>query len=420
MSARVTGLCLLVALLTSSCRGPGPSSSTPERGLNLVLLVVDTLRADHLGCYGYARSTSPQIDALARESVLFEQAQSHSPWTMPSVASLFTSLEPRVHGLAEWRQPLDGRLLTLAEQLQARGFRTEGYVSHGVLSRFFQFDQGFDVYDSSVMAGRLPRNISTAREVTDLALGALARLQAQPRRFFLWVHYFDPHDAYLKHDGFDFGPRPVDLYDSEIAFTDQQIGRLLDQLRRSGLAEKTLLALVADHGEGFGAHRRLYHTSTLFDELLRVPLLLRVPGLRPARVRAPVPLIDIAPTLLTLLGEPVPPAFQGRALPLVAGRFVPPPERVMVAETRRFADLRSVRVGRHKLIVDRAPQGLLRLYDLEPDPGEQRNLRREAPELALRLSALLQAQYAAGTASAPRRELPSDVEEKLRSLGYVQ
>ena len=202
-----------LALLPACSRGnaPAPAPTPPAaRARNVVLIVIDTLRADHLGAYGHARATSPRIDAFARESAVFERAYSHSPWTMPSVASMFTSLEPKDHGIADWKQPLDRGLLTLAEVLQARGFRTEGYVSHGVLSRLYQFDQGFDVYDASVVEGRLPREITTAREVTDLALQALERPLPEP--FFLWVHYFDPHDAYLKHDGHDFGERPIDLH----------------------------------------------------------------------------------------------------------------------------------------------------------------------------------------------------------------
>lgn len=407
----------LLTVLGSGC-GRAPEAR-PRADLNLVFIVVDTLRADHLGCYGYGRGTSPHVDRLAGEAALFERAQSHSPWTMPSVASMFTALEPRDHGIVDWKQPLDPRLLTLAEHLKARGWRTEGYVSHGVLSRMYQFDQGFDVYDSSVVEGRLPRDITTAREVTDLALQALPRLAAAPQRFFLWVHYFDPHDAYLAHAEHPFGPEALDRYDSEVAWTDRQIGRLLEGLRQQGLDQRTLVAFVADHGEGFGAHRHLYHTVTLFDELLHVPLVLRVPGLPAQRVAEPVPLVDLAPTLLELLGQPLPAEFKGRPVPRHEGRFRPDPERRIVSETRRFADLRSLRVGRYKLIEDLA-RGGRKLFDLETDPGEQRNLRKARPELAEQMRQELLAYYATATHRAPGRELPPEVEEKLRSLGYVK
>ncbi len=411
--------CSLALLAFLGCACSRPPAGQPQPARNLVFVVVDTLRADHLGCYGYRRATSPNVDRLAAQSALFEQAQSHSPWTMPSVASMFTSLEPKDHGIANWKQPLDTGLLTLAEHLHGRGWRTEGYVSHGVLARLYQFDQGFDVYDSSVVEGRLPRDITTAREVTDLALQALPRLAAGSQRFFLWIHYFDPHDAYLDHPERPFGPQPVDRYDSEIAWTDRQVGRLLDGLKQQGLEERTLVVFVADHGEGFGAHRHLYHTVTLFDELLRVPLILRVPGLAAQRVAEPVALLDLAPTLLQLLGEPLPAEFEGRPVPLREGRFRPDPERRIVAETQRFADLRSLRVGRYKLIQDRAKGGR-KLFDLQADPGEQRNLRRQRPELAAALLAELEAHYATGVKQAPGRELPPEVEEKLRSLGYVK
>lgn len=388
------------------------------RGKNVLLVIVDTLRADHLGCYGYARRTSPRIDGLAAQSVVFEKAYSHSPWTMPSVASLFTSLEPKDHGIEDWKQPLDEKLLTLAEALRSHGYRTEGYVSHGVLSRLYQFDQGFDVYDSSVVAGKLPREISTAREVTDLALGALGKMPAG-RPWLLWVHYFDPHDAYLPHPGFEFGGEPMDVYDGEIAYTDSHIGRLLDGLRGHGLLEPTIVLLLADHGEGFGEHGVLYHSSTLYDELLHVPAILRVPGVPPQRVSSVVAAMDLAPTLLTLLGLPIPEAFRGRPLHLAKGRFRAVDDRVVVGETHRFADLRSIRAGRFKLIVDRETGGR-KLFDVIDDPGERRNQRKQHPEVVERLKAALEAHYASGSFSAPRKELPEDLEQGLRSLGYIE
>jgi arylsulfatase A-like enzyme len=412
----------VAALTLAGCgrrAGPPEAAPTPPaaRARNVVLIVIDTLRADHLGTYGQARPTSPRIDAFARESAVFEQAYSHSPWTMPSVASMFTALEPKDHGIADWKQPLDRRLLTLAEVLQARGLRTEGYVSHGVLSRLYQFDQGFDVYDASVVEGRLPRDITTAREVTDLAVAALERPLPEP--FFLWVHYFDPHDAYLTHAGHDFGERPIDRYDSEIAYTDVHVGRLLDALERRGLRDSTAVALLADHGEGFGAHRHLQHTVTLFDELIRIPFVLRVPGVPAQRVRDVVRASDLAPTLLHLLGIAPPPDFKGLPIGLRGQRFQALPARVVVAETQRFSDLRALRAGRFKLIQDRAA-GRARLYNLDEDPDEQRNLAKQRPDVVERLQALLDAHYAGGVWSAPRRDLPPDLERDLRSLGYVQ
>jgi arylsulfatase A-like enzyme len=415
---------LCLTLWLAACRGGGPTASptaapvNQTRARNVLLIVIDTLRADHLGAYGYARPSSPHIDAFARQAALFEHGYSHAPWTMPSVASMFTSLEPKDHGISDWQQPLDLHLLTLAEQLQAHGYRTEGYVSHGVLARLYQFDQGFDVYDSSVVDGRLPRDITTAREVTDLAVRALERPLPQP--FFLWVHYFDPHDAYLNHAEHPFGLAAIDRYDSEIAYTDVQVGRLLGALERAGRRDDTVVALLSDHGEGFGAHRHLFHTVTLFDELLHIPYVLRVPGVPAQRVSELVRAIDLAPTLLSLLGQPIPPQFRGSPIALDArGRFVVGAGRPLVAETRRFADLRALRLGRYKLILDRA-QGRRRLFDVEADPTEQRNLAKQRPDVAERLQALLEAHYAQGTREAPRRTLPPDLERDLKSLGYVQ
>ncbi len=411
-----TALALVaVAAFGSGCRRQD-APATPGR-LNLLIVLVDTLRADHLGFHGYERATSPNLDRLARESVQFERAFSHSPWTMPSVASFFTSLEPKDHGIADWKQPLDLKLLTLAEHLKANGYRTEGYVSHGVLAPVYQFDQGFDVYDASVVQGRMPREISTAREITDKAVAALARLGPAP--WLMWVHYFDPHDAYLAHQGFDYGPRPMDRYDSEIAYTDQQIGRLLDDVRRRGLLDRTVVVFLADHGEGFGEHGSLYHSTTLYDELLHVPLLLRIPGVAPSRVASTVAVMDVAPTVVSLLGLPIPETFRGQPLRLAGGRFAPEQDHVVVAETYRDVDLRAIRSGPWKLIMDRASGGR-KLFDMASDPGERRNLRKQHPELVERLSTRLEAHYAEGSASASRREIPAELQERLRSLGYVE
>ncbi len=408
----VAGLAFVIPAVAVCGR---PSASVEHPQLNVLLILVDTLRADHLGCYGYRRPTSPHIDRLAAESVVFERAYSHSPWTMPSVGSLFTSLEPKDHGIATWKQPLDERLFTLAEHLKAHGYRTEAYVSHGVLAPLYNFDQGFDVYDSSVVHGRMPRKVSTAREVTDLALSSLDRLSASP--FFLWVHYFDPHNEYMPHEGFAFGDGPLDRYDGEIAYTDQQIGRLIEALRSRGLLQRTIVVLLADHGEAFMEHGHIHHSTSLYDELLHIPLILRVPGAVPQRASFVVAGIDVAPTLVSLLGQPVPEPFRGRPLRLLNGRFKDPGDVPVVAESRWDVDLRAIRTGRWKLIVDRAA-GARKLFDIESDPGELRNLRKLHPEQAQRLELALDAHYAS-SATAPERSLPPEVEERLKSLGYV-
>jgi arylsulfatase A-like enzyme len=406
-------LAVVIPALVMGARRP---AVVKRQQMNLLLILVDTLRADHLGCYGYRRPTSPHIDRLASESVVFERAYSHSPWTMPSVGSLFTSLEPKDHGIATWKQPLDERLLTLAEHLRAHGYRTEGYVSHGVLAPLYNFDQGFDVYDSSVVDGRMPRKVSTAREVTDLALSALDRMPSSP--FFLWLHYFDPHNEYMPHEGFAFGDGALDRYDGEIAYTDQQIGRLLEAFRRRGLLERTIVVLMADHGEGFLEHGHIYHSTTLYDELLHIPLILHVPGALPQRASFVAAGIDVAPTLVSLLGLPIPQSFRGRPLRLVDGRFQDPGDVPVVAESRWDVDLRAIRTGRWKLIVDRAG-GARKLFDLDTDPRERRNLRKRHPEMVQRLEMALDAHYASSSTTAPERALPPEVEERLKSLGYV-
>jgi arylsulfatase A-like enzyme len=380
-----------------------------------VLIVVDTLRADRLGVYGYARPTSPRLDALAARSTVFTRAYSHAPWTAPAIGSLFTSLEPRDHGIASWKQPLDGELLTLAEHLKANGYRTSAVVSHGILAPHYQFDQGFDRYDASLAEGRLPRESTTAREVTDLGLAAAA---AGSQPFFLWLHYFDPHDAYLPHAGHAFGDTDSDRYDAEVAHTDAQIGRFLDGLRQHGLAERTVLAVIADHGEEFGDHGGSRHSKTLYDELLRVPLIVHVPGLPAGRVERVVRGIDLAPTLLSVVGVPVPAPFMGSPVPWTDAGFALDADRVHVAETQHLADLRATVVWPYKLIEARQ-EGRMRLFDLAADPREQRNLWKERRDVGDPLKQRLDEHYRRRKV-AREAAVPRELEDAIRSLGYVQ
>jgi choline-sulfatase len=406
-------LAVAVLGLLGGCR-KAPAPAEPRRGLNVVLIVVDTLRADRLGVYGYGRPTSPRLDEWAARSTVFTRAYSHAPWTGPSIASFFTSLEPKDHGIASWKQPLDPAHLTLAEHLKASGYRTSAVVSHGILAPHYQFNQGFDTYDTSLTAGRLPREATTAREVTDLGLAATGG--SQP--FFLWLHYFDPHDAYLAHEGHAFGDRDSDRYDSEIAFTDAQIGRFLDGLRERGLAERTVVALVADHGEEFGDHGGFRHSKTLYDELLRIPFLLHVPGLPAGRVERVVRGIDVAPTLLEVVGVPVPAAFAGRAVPWTAAGFALEADRVHVAETQNLGDQRAILTWPWKLIEVRN-EDRVRLFDLAADPGEQRNLWKERPDVGQPLRERLSEHYRQRRV-APEAAVPSEIDEAIRSLGYTQ
>ncbi|MBW2421989.1 MAG: sulfatase, partial [Deltaproteobacteria bacterium] len=267
-----------------SCLG----CAEPEPPKNVLFIVVDTLRWDHVGVYGAARATTPAIDALAADSVRFERAYSTAPWTIPSVASMLTGLYPHAHGAMHFRSQLPPSVDTLAEILSAQGYATAASVSHTVLNRLRRFGQGFDRYLDSEAQGH--KHLSTPG-VTDQAIAFLKGFEKQDRPFFLFIHYFDPHYAFRHHPQLGFTNPPVErltgsesitrlremlpemtraeldfilaLYDEEIRFTDGGIGRVLDALRELGLDDETLVVFTADHGEEFGERGWLGHTTTL-------------------------------------------------------------------------------------------------------------------------------------------------------------
>jgi len=270
---------------------------------NVLFVVVDTLRWDHVGCYGAARKTTPFVDDYAAGATRFDRAYSVAPWTMPSVASMFTGLYPSRHGANSFGLGLTDEVDTLAEILQREGYATQGVISHTAIGARNNFQQGFDVYLESEARGH--DHLSTDG-VTGQAIGKLEGLAAGEAPFFLFVHYFDPHYNYKRHPEYGFaadaagrldGEQPMrellrmapdmtpdesqflrDLYDEEVRFTDAGIGRLLERLQVLGLDEDTIVILTADHGEEFLDHGDLGHTGSLYEELVRVPLILRGPG----------------------------------------------------------------------------------------------------------------------------------------------
>lgn len=385
--------------------------------MNLLFIFVDTLRADHVGAYGYKRNTTPRLDELAKDATLFERAYSHSPWTMPSAASMFTSLEPRDHGIKDWLQPLSKRFLTLPEHLRDHGYSTEGIVSHVTFKDSYNFDQGFDHYDASVLDKGKSKYISTAKEVSDLAIAALDQERDKP--FFLWLHYFDPHNDYLPHEGYEFGDRKIDLYDGEIAFTDAQIGRVLDKLKEKDLYDQTIIVFIADHGEEFNDHGGFKHTNTLYEELIHIPLIIRVPGFRPDRIDTLVTESDVAPTLCNLLGVPIPEQFKGIPFAFDDQAFFVKNNRVVFAETfargnRKIGILRD----KYKLIHDLKMERFF-LFDLSEDPAEEEDLSETNTEVFQSLLADLKEHNTIQAAEVESIEIPEQLEDELKSLGYI-
>jgi arylsulfatase len=438
----VSALAAFALALTTGCLET-PAVDHP----NVVLILVDTLRADHLGCYGYERNTTPNLDALASDAVRYTRTFSHAPWTTPAVAALFTSQLPSTLGIRNIQSPLPADGTTLAEVLQKNGFETAAFVSHSFVSSKWGFARGFDSFDESNIRGHFE---VTSTSISDAAIEWLdERTGRQTQPFFLFLHYFDPHFAYVEHAEFSFGRdasytgpvhsgilperfgddppalRPEDLremvalYDAEIAATDRAIGRLLDRLRKLGLYDSTIVVLTADHGEEFLDHGQLDHTKTLYDELVRVPLIVRVPGAEPAVVDDAVALIDVYPTLTAQLGIEAPPALLGQPLPPLPNADTGAPPRRIFLETARLKDLRAIVEGDYKLILDRE-SGRVRLFDLAADPKERTDLSLREPERTARLRGLIERWPGAAPRTAtPDVDLSEEERERLRALGYL-
>ncbi|MBV8199668.1 MAG: sulfatase, partial [Acidobacteria bacterium] len=290
-----------------------PGDEPPHgRGANLLLVTLDTVRADHLGCYGYAGAETPALDRLAAAGVRFAHASSPVPLTLPSHTTLLTGLLPPHHGARNnGVRGLSAETPTLATLLAGAGYRTAAFVAAFVLDHRFGLARGFQIYDDEI---ERPANASWLLEaerpggqVVDRALAWLER--DDPRPFFLWVHLYDAHAPYNPPSPYR-ERHPDHPYDGAIAFADAQVGRLLAALGQRGLAASTVVAVVADHGESLGEHGELTHGLLLYEPALAVPLLLRAPGLGPRTVATPVSTVDLAPTLAGLLGRrfPQPPA----------------------------------------------------------------------------------------------------------------
>lgn len=400
-------------------------------GLNVLVVTLDTTRADHLGCYGYAKAATPVLDKLAAGGVRFAEVATVAPETLPAHATLFTGLLPPRHGVrVNGENRLESRHVTLAEVARARGYETAAFVSAFVLDARFGLDQGFDLYDDKVAAAQGAAfasgiNERTADRTTDAALGWLGR-RDRKRPFLAWVHYFDPHFPYAPPDPFAerFAGSP---YDGEVAFVDSQLGRLLQGLDGLGLREKTLVVVVGDHGEALGDHGERTHSVLLYRSTTRVPLILSNPRLlpRPSVVEGTiVSIADVAPTLLDLMGVEEPPARDGMSL--IATK--PDPRRTAYLETMvpyvdfGWAPLFGLRSLRDSYVL--APRS--ECYDLRSDPGEQSNLfdpragrRGACADQAQQLERLLARLPAYEPAVAGARPLDAETRERLQALGYL-
>jgi len=420
--------------LATACGGSAPMHDGP----NVLLVSVDTLRADHLGTYGYSRPTSPRIDAFAETAVVFEHCQASASWTLPSMASVFTSTYSSTNRCWSLGARLDDTFTTLAEVLLAKGYDTACVVSHLFCTTRHGLQQGFVHFDDSYAYPEVdPDEAITSQVISDRGIRFLeqkARV-ADGRPWLLWLHYFDPHDDYMwqpehtpKFVVEGAQPSAVDLYDGEIAYTDQHIGRVLDALEREGLAASTLVVLVADHGEEFHEHGGVGHGTTLFGEQIRVPFLVRAPSIAPGRVSSLVRTVDLMPTVLDLVGLEGHSESVGRSLaPWMRGpRASALDEAPALSETRMGANahLESVVDGGLELVRHRT-SGAVSLFDLVKDPAEQRDLASTRADDVKRLEADLDALIAEAEAKSEGYEFaPAQIDPAVAShlsgLGYVE
>jgi arylsulfatase A-like enzyme/Flp pilus assembly protein TadD len=393
--------------------------------LNLLLITLDTTRADHLGCYGDTAAHTPNLDQLAAEGTRFSQCDSCSPLTLPSHASIMTAVSPFVHGARQnGTAHVSAPNLTLAEALLAAGYRTQAAIASFVLNRQFGLVQGFEVYHD-LAPGNTENPLQSERRadaVCDDAINLLCSHAAEP--FFLWVHFYDPHFPYRSATHPDFAS--PEAYADEITFMDQHIGRLLAELRGLNLDSRTLIVAVGDHGEDLGQHGEPTHGYFLYQTTVHVPLIIRCPiAIEAGRiVSTPVRTIDIAPTILELLGCPEMSNVEGVSLCtlLHGGNLQPPlPAYAETFEANRqfgFSPLRSLRLDDWKFIL--APRS--ELYDLRNDPAETSDLLSDHPEEASKLRQELSDFVA--RAPPPLRsfvvaELTSADRSHIEALGYV-
>jgi arylsulfatase A-like enzyme len=435
------------ALLAAPAVPAASAAEQPPRP-NVLLITVDTLRADRLGAYGYSRPTSPNIDRLMARGARFDQARAVEPLTNPSLTSLLTALYPHEHGATRNGLKLRPRLPSLPKLLDTQGYLTAAFIANwtlkdeisGLSEHFGRFDE---VFTKKRWFG-LFKGEATADDVNDEAIAWLDRYGGRRRPVFTWVHYVEPHAPYVLHEkaaerlGIDTrGPGKSDRYDTEIAYVDEAIGRLLDWLEaRPAMARNTVVVFTSDHGENLGEHGYWGHGRFLWEENLRVPLAVVWPGrIPPQAVAAPAVLIDVAPTVAGLVGLESPSSFRGFDwAPVLTGGAEPPTGRTTFYQAHKGAVLSAqearparrngllevgLMTGLRKEVV-RLPSSEHRLYEIGADPGERRDLGSHLdPSSAL---AAWRHEVENGLATAPDLpEVSIDPEsaERLRSLGYL-
>ena len=409
-----------------------PAFAAPVAAPNVVVITIDTLRADHLGCYGYKQIHTPNIDALAADGARFERAYTAVPVTLPSHTVMFTGTYPMLSGMHDFAaNKVNPTQPTLASVLKEHGYATAAVIGSAVLDSRFGLNRGFDFYYDHFDFNRLQESNLEEMErsgnlVADVTLDWLSK--NYQKKFFLWMHLYDPHYPYRPPAPYaaEYKDRP---YDGEIAFADAQVGRLIGFLKSRGLYRNMLIVLSGDHGESLGQHGEKTHGFFIYNATLHVPFIIHLPnahlpgGAPPRTVPNLVNLADLMPTVLQVLKMDVPSQVQGRTLlPLMTSKKEEP--RSLYAETFlprlhfNWSELRGVETENYHFIDAPKPE----LYDLAKDPGETQNLYAEkkavAEELRARLTTLIR-QYSAGPELAEKTGLDPALMERLKSLGYA-
>ncbi len=432
---------------------------------NLLLVSIDSLRADHLSCYGYPRKTSPHIDALAEEGILFQNTVSSTSWTLPAHMSLFTAEDISVHGVAHDGHSLSKSIPTLPEVLKKEGYQTAAFCSSPYMNPAFGFARGFDVYHNldldrvgftdTVTPPQEQRDgvhaDITGPRIEKLAVDWLEKNYRRP--FFLFLHMWDVHYDYIPPPPYDkkfdldyrgtitgkdymhddrinagMDRRDLEhiiaLYDGEIAYTDHYLGLIIQRLKELGVYDRTLIVVTADHGDEFFEHGNKGHRISLFDEVIKVPLILKLPGqpVRAKKIEAQARLTDIAPTILSIFGLKKPYSFQGVSL------LLPESARPRYAFSELAPVLQSLRTNRYKLLYNREQNKSI-VMDLNKNPGEEttvlvrdhsiRKRMKKARAYRERLDRALAGKLRGGKEGAAVR-LSRKEQERLRSLGYTK
>lgn len=425
MFPSVRGLFLILAA-SGVLRAAAQTPAQPPT--NVVLITIDTLRADHVGCYGYKQVKTPNLDSLAAEGARFERAFAVVPVTLPSHTTMLTGTYPMLSGMHDFSgNKLSPQQPTLASVLRQSGYATAAVVGAAVLDSRFGLNQGFDFYYDHFDFSRLDEaNLDQMERpgnvVADIALDWLGK--NSQKKFFLWVHLYDPHFPYRPPEPYarEYADHP---YDGEIAFVDEQVGRLVRFLKEKGLYRNSLILVTGDHGESLGEHGEKTHGFFIYNATMRVPLIIRLPDSTSARtVTDPVSLVDLMPTVLSALGVEIPTQVQGTSLlPAIRGAKADA-NRNLYGETYlprlhfNWSELRGTENTRYHFIDAPHPE----LYDLTKDPGEIHNLFPErkavAQEMHAKLAALIR-DYSAGKEMAEKTGLDPAMMERLKALGYA-